>query len=452
MVSPLPQRILPAGHVLVSEFVTLAAVGWPIVQEPYRYETLPLDTPDEDPRWAEYLDVFRLGFLDKRASSEGVETYRRCRRADRAMLGMVTTQGPGLVGRTPVGAFVSAPFSLNDGAGPVAAVVINTIAVRPSHRRRGILATMMRVHLDAALADGVALALLTASEATIYDRFGFGVANRSPSIEVDTHRLRFRDDVEIAAGSVEFVEPSFLEPHIDRIRSAHQQRYRGAGGIQEVHRLTDTGAWDTSEEGPSRSLRAVVHFDADGVPDGFATYKNDGWGDSPISTSVAMLCSPDPAIDRALWHALATTDLIDRLTYQMSHPADPLRAAITDPWAVRQINAGDAMWLRILDLPSAVAGRGFEGDGEVVLAVSDAMGYCAGTWLISVRDGCGVAVPSTDDPGISLDISSLARIWLGDRSASELAWAGLVRGSRNDVARLSRIFATAEPPVNLAKF
>lgn len=422
------------------------------VQEPYRYETLPLQTPDDDPRWAEYLDVFRLGFLDKRASADGLATYRRCRRADDATLGMVTTEGPGLVGRKPVGAFVSAPFTMNDGAGLVDALVINTIAVRPSHRRRGILSTMMRAHLDAAIADGVALALLTASEATIYTRFGFGVANRSPSIEVDTARLKLRDGVGTAPGSVEFVDPAFLEPHFERIRLAHQLRYRGAGGVQEVHRLTATGGWDTSEEGPSRSLRAVVHFQEDGTPDGFATYKYDGWGDAPIKTTVFEVCSPDPAIDRALWLALATTDLVDQLTYGMSHPSDPLRASLTDPWAVRQTEAGDAMWLRVLDLPRAVAGRGFEGEGHVVLGVTDPMGYCEGTWRLSVEEGRGTAVPSTEAADVELDVSTLARIWLGDRSAAELAWAGLVRGSSGHVAGLSRIFATVEPPVNLAKF
>ena len=422
------------------------------MQEPYRYETLPLDTPDEDPRWAEYLDIFRLGFLDKRASAEGLGIYRRSRRADRSTLGMVTTEGPGLEGRRPVGAFVSAPFTLNDGAGLVDALVINTIAVRPSHRRRGILSAMMRAHLDAAIADGTALAVLTASEATIYGRFGFGVATRTPTIEVDTARMRFRDDVAVAPGSVEFVDPSFLVPHHERIRLAHQARYRGAGGIQEAHRLVDTGAWDTEEESASRALRAVVHFDSGGVPDGFATFKHDGWDNSPINTTVRMLCSPDPAVDRALWQALAATDLVERLTYGMSHPAEPLRAALADPWAVKQKDAGDAVWLRVLDLPRAVAGRGFEGDGEVVVSLTDALGYCAGTWRLSVQGGHGTAVPSTSDAEVSLDVSTLARIWLGDRSASELAWAGLVRGSSEDVARLSRIFATVEPPVNLAKF
>lgn len=422
------------------------------MQEPYRYETLPLDTPDDDPRWAKYLDVFRLGFLDRRASEAGLATYRDSRRADGSTLGMVTTDGPGLEGRTPVGAFVSAPFTINDGRGLVDAVVINTIAVRPSHRRRGLLVEMMRRHLDQSRAEGRTLAVLTASEALIYGRFGFGVANRVQEIHVDTRRLRFRDEAELAPGTVEFVDPAFLEPHLERIWLAHQRRYRGAGGIQQAHRLVGSGRWDAEDEGPSRALRAVVHFGVDGEPDGFATYKNKGWDTEPITTTVRLVCSPDPAIDRALWQALASTDLIERLEYGLSHPGDPLPLGLADPWAVQVKESSDWVWLRVLDLPAAVSQRGFEADGEVTVAVTDSMGYCEGTWRLAVTDGRGAAEPTDADAEVRLDVSSLARMWFGDRTASELALGGLVSGDPEAVARLSRLFQTVEPPVNLSTF
>nr|WP_255622171.1 GNAT family N-acetyltransferase [Tessaracoccus sp. OS52] len=365
---------------------------------------------------------------------------------------MVTAEGPGLDGRQPVGAFVSAPFTLNDGAGIVPALVINTIAVRPSHRRRGLLTEMMRRHLDAARAEGRALAVLTASEGTIYGRYGFGVCNRRLEVQVDTRRLRFREEVEPAEGTVEFVAPAFLEPHLERIWLSHQARYRGAAGIQHAHRLVGTGAWDRDEEGPSRGLRAVVHFDTDGEPDGFALFKFKGWDTEPITTSVQLLCSPEAAIDRALWHALATTDLVENLDYGLSHPGDPLPLALVDPWAVKVKGAHDWVWLRILDLPKAVSQRGFESDGEVTIGLTDAMGYCSGSWRLSVHEGRGQAVETQADPEVRLDVESLARMWFGDRTAAELALGGLVHGERDPIARLSRLFATAEPPVNLSTF
>lgn len=422
------------------------------MQEPYRYETLPLDTPDDDPRWKAYADVFRAGFLDRRPSEAGVVTYRGCRRADSSVMGMVTAEGPGIEGRGIAGAFVSAGNTVNDGRGLVGVEIINTIAVRPSHRRRGILTEMMRQHLDAALAQRRALAVLTASEGTIYGRYGFGIASRSAKIAVDTTKFAFAPGVEVSRGVVEFVDPSFLEPHFERIREAHQARHRGAVGVQEAHRLYMTGKWDGAEEGPSRALRAAVHFGDDGTPDGYAVFKHQGWDSTPITTQVVQLCAPDPAVQRALWLALANTDLVERLTYESSYPHDPLPASLVDSRAVQLQETSDDTWLRILDLPGAAAGRGFDHDGAVVVDVADAAGYCAGTWRLSAEGGVGSAV-STDSPsGVRLDVATLAMLWFGDRTAMELARAGRITGSAQDILALSTLMATHEPPVNLAWF
>ncbi len=85
------------------------------------------------------------------------------------------------------------------------------------------------------------IAVLSASEASIYGRYGFGVATRRMELAINTARFRFRDDVEVATGHVEFVHPSFLQSHFDRITSAHQERYRGEPvAIRALSRLMAT--------------------------------------------------------------------------------------------------------------------------------------------------------------------------------------------------------------------
>ncbi|MEO7587137.1 MAG: GNAT family N-acetyltransferase [Arachnia sp.] len=422
------------------------------MDEPYRYEVLPLDAPDDDPRWAAYLDIFDFGFLDRRAGEASVGTYRSHRRRDDATLGMVTTVGPGLDGRQPVGAFASAPYTLNAGAGIVPCLVINTIAVIPSHRRRGLLSEMMRRHLGAARDQGLGCAVLSASEATIYGRYGFGVATRQMDLTIDTARFRLRDDVVVAEGHIEFVHPTFLQPHFDRITLSHQERYRGAHGRVHGHFLTQTGAWDRADEGPSRSLRAAVHFAADGQPDGFAVFKHKGWETSPVTASVMQVCSPDPAIDRALWRCLAGIDLVEKLTYDSSHPGDPLPMALVDPWAAGITGGGDAVWLRLLDLETATSERGFDADGDVTVHVVDPLGFCDGTWQFTVRGGRGTAERTDIKAGVSVGVDALASMWLGDRTAETLALAGRVTGEPDAVRTLSRMLATDLPPVNLAHF
>ena len=87
--------------------------------EPYELELLPLDTPDDDPRWAAYLDLFAIVFLEGRASDDGLAAFRRHRRADGATLGMVTTEGSGLEGRQVVAGLAWAPIRVNAGGNVV---------------------------------------------------------------------------------------------------------------------------------------------------------------------------------------------------------------------------------------------------------------------------------------------------------------------------------------------
>lgn len=417
----------------------------------YVYELLPLNTSDEDPRWATYLDIFSQGFLNSRRSPEAVAIYQQHRRADSARLGMVTTEGPGLEGRQPVAAFASIGTTINCGAGLVDALLINTIVVRASHRRRGLLTLMMREQLDAARAAGRALAVLTASEATIYGRFGFGVCDRHFEIAVDTRRFALRDDAEVAPGVVEFVHPEFLKDHQERIARAHQERYRGAVALNHVHWLIDTAQWDPAEGAPSKALRALVHFDSSGTPDGYAvfTHQDDS---SPATTHVRRMVSPDPAIDRALWQTLASTDLVERLTYDLSPLGDPLALSLVDPWAVSTVSGPGSVWLRILDLPSATAQRRFDGEGSIVARISDEMGYLDGTWRITAADEVGTATRVDEEPEVGLAADTLARLWHGDRRATELSRAGLIRGERKAIRRFSELMWTAEPPVNVSTF
>ncbi|GAA4888853.1 GNAT family N-acetyltransferase [Tessaracoccus lubricantis] len=422
------------------------------MEAPYRYDLMPLETPDESPAWADYLDVFRFGFLQTAATDEGLATYRTHRRQDGAWLGRVTTEGPGLDGRRAVAAFASAPSTINCGRGLVDALVINTVAVRPSHRRRGLLSHMMRQQLDAARDHGRALATLTASEATIYGRYGFGVSTHVHPIEVRTDRFTFRPDVPVAAGSIEFVPPAFLKDHWQRLTRAHQARHRGAVGHLHGHFLIDTGQWDSRDNGPARSLRCAVHFSPAGEVDGFALFTPNGWDEEPITVTVRKVCAPDESVSRALWRAMADMDLVERLNLDFSMPGDPLAASLTDPWAVRTKEGDDPAWLRILDLPSATAQRGFDGEGSVVVEIADAMGYCSGVWRLQAHDGHGTAERSDDAPEAALSVDVLGTMWHGDRTAAELALSGLVRGERSAVMRLSRLFQVDERPINLASF
>ncbi|MBB1571277.1 MAG: GNAT family N-acetyltransferase [Propionibacterium sp.] len=419
---------------------------------PYQLETLPLDTPDDDPRWAFYVDLFNNAFLDARGSTEALAAFRKHRRADNAVLGMVTTEGPGLAGRQPVAGFTWAPIGLNAGAGIVQAMCVNVVAVRPTHRRKGLLRAMMQHHLQQARQGGLALAALTASEATIYGRFGFGVASRIVDWEIDIRRFAIRPDVTVAAGSLELVDPPSIKDIFEHISNSHQRAHRGAFSPLEMHRAKADGSWSKAEQGPSRKLRYLVHFDESGQPDGFAGFSHKGWEEAPSPTEVTAVCSPSPEIDRALWRGLASFDIVERLTYSSASPDDPLPESLVDSWAVTKKLTHDGVWLRILDMEKATVERGFESDGEAVVRVKDPMGFCDGTWQITVDGGRGAARRTALSPTVELGVDALARLWLGDATAVQLAQSGTIEGDQDAIAGFSQLFATAVGPANLTHF
>src|SRR5438093_12716393 len=94
----------------------------------------------------------------------------------------------------PVGTAADFPFRLTVPGGELAAGGVTWVAVMPSHRRMGILTQLMRRELDDIHQRGEPLAVLWASEAAIYGRFGYGLA--APHFEMDADRSRFalRDD------------------------------------------------------------------------------------------------------------------------------------------------------------------------------------------------------------------------------------------------------------------
>ena len=63
------------------------------------------------------------------------------------------------------------------GGASVPAAGVTMVSVAATHRRRGVLTSMMRRQLDDVRGWGEPLAVLTASEPEIYGRFGYGVGD-----------------------------------------------------------------------------------------------------------------------------------------------------------------------------------------------------------------------------------------------------------------------------------
>jgi predicted acetyltransferase len=117
------------------------------------------------------------------------------------------------------------------------------------------------------------------------------------------------------------------------------------------------------------------------------------------------------------------------------------RAARTGPQA-------DFLWLRLLDTPRALAARTYAAPGTLVLDVDDPMNLAGGRFRLDVAaDSTATCAPTTAPAELSLSMSDLSALYLGDESAVRLAALGRLTESRPGATALADLlFRTARRP------
>lgn len=342
--------------------------------------------------------------------------------------------------------------TLNCGRELLPLRMITDVTTSPAHRRRGLVRRLMEDCLSDAVAQGLPLAALTASEATIYGRWGFGAATFAHDIELSTGpRFGLRDFTD--PGRVELVETAQAWPVVRDQLEAFQQRTRGAVGLPQFYEPYFTARWNWSERGPDKKLRVAVHLDAAEQVDGVVAYRQDGRDDqNRRKIAVSALLAAAPSTSLALWQFLGGIDLVQTVTYDTFAPTDPLPWALTDLNALTTKGNAEFLWVRVLDVPRALAARPWAADGEIVMEVDDAQGHAAGRWLIRVEGGRATAASTEAEPDVRLSAETLGTLYLGPVDVTTLAGAGRIRGEADAVRRLAALVDLADEPFNILGF
>ncbi|WP_170228545.1 GNAT family N-acetyltransferase [Nesterenkonia populi] len=359
----------------------------------------------------------------------------------------------------PVGTFVDFDKTLNAG-GPdlVDAFLITGVTVDASFRRRGILKHLMTSRLAAAVEDGKPLALLTASEGSIYGRFGFGPVTREQEalINVSAAGEAFGLRSE-PSGRVLSADPAKLGDVIDEVFEAHHAVTRGSVGRQPHYRRYGTGQWDPDDITTRwRKARAVLHVKDDGSIGGYAVFTFNGWTEEPFTMKIGDLIAVDAESEIELIRHLSGMDLVERLSWSRAPAEDPLRWALVNPRARRAERESDVLWARILDVPKALEGRAWGADGEFALEVADPLGIAPGSWRVVVRDGSAQVTAAqggaASAPLLRTDVETLSTMYLGDVSVRTMHAAGRADADPADLDRLSAVIDLATPPYSATHF
>ncbi len=339
---------------------------------------------------------------------------------------------------------------------PVAGVT--AVGVLPTHRRTGVLTALMARQLDDLVDAGVAVAVLTASEATIYRRFGYGVASRHQSVRIDRARSSFAEP-RPAGWSLRLVDR-------DEAVAAAPARFEAAaaarvGGLTRPDRFWPTifGPVETWAGGGDHFTVLCDPPAGSDLPGGYAIYKvrrdgpSGGW-----VTQVGEVVAAHPDAEAVLWRYLLDLDLTATLEIGAAPLDDPLAWRLAD-WRAYQVRSQvDFLWARLLDPVAALSARAYGSADELVLGVTDRFRPSAASryHLANPSPGApGAAeVRPTDAPAdLEVDVADLGSLYLGGVSASTLARAGRVEARRDDVlARADRLFAAEHQPFCLTRF
>ena len=124
--------------------------------------------------------------------------------------------------------------------------------------------------------------------------------------------------------------------------------------------------------GPPRPALVIVaaHTGPDG-DDGFVA-ATAGKGDiAGRALQVEDLHAGGPAAEAALWRFLLDVDLISEVTAWARPLDERLDLLLADPRDLTVTGVEDELWLRLVDVPAALAARGFADAPPVLLGVHD---------------------------------------------------------------------------------
>ncbi|WP_137229794.1 GNAT family N-acetyltransferase [Streptomyces sp. BPSDS2] len=346
----------------------------------------------------------------------------------------------------PVGTAGAYGFELTlPGEAVVPVSGVTSVGVLPSHRRQGVLSAMMRHQLGDVRARGEFLAVLLASEAPIYGRFGYGPATYTARLTVPRHRAalavpRARGLAGAPAagagdGSVEVLRRDECGQILEEVYDRYRRTQPGA--LSRPHRWWDLRAGQPPISPAPRYI--AVHRGADGVPDGYASYAIESG-----TLTVDETISTDDTVFTALARFALEHDLVSQVVFRHVPPEHPLRRQLADFRAGEVGGYTDWLWVRLLDIPGALTARGWFMDGELVLDVEDPFLGERGRYLLTVRDGRADCVPTDREPDLSLDVGDLGSVYLGGTAPSTLVRAGHIRAHRPGAAALADALFRAE--------
>lgn len=358
---------------------------------------------------------------------------------------------PGVYGVRPLR--LAVPSDSAGTARLVPCAGLTLVGVHPDHRRRGVLTAMLRHHVEQTHAEGVALSALHASEAAIYGRHGYGLASRSHVLTLSRGAELNAPGLDAGASGIRTQFATASDPGI--VERVHACKLRAAAtspgvvvGEEAFYQYRLRSSESPEQLRGKESLRFLFAGDH-GEDVGVAAFRrHQRWENGrPRGRLEVSALDGDSATRLALLRRLLDFDLTSEVTVPEVGVDDPIWSWIR-PAGADKVESQDNLWIRIIDLPEALALRTFAADCDVVVDVDDPTApWQAGRWRIRVHDGAAATTRTNAAADIALPIAVLGSAYLGGTNLVAAQRAGLLPEQRaGAIEELWRAFRTDLAP------
>jgi predicted acetyltransferase len=316
------------------------------------------------------------------------------------------------------------PFvmQMNGRAAPVLGVTC--VGTLPVYRGQGHLGQLIPRHFQTVHEKGDRpMVVLYASQAAIYQRFGFAVTSTRHAYRIDPRDLLFAGPGSATGRFTELKIDDFsilsaLYGEFQEKRNGYVRRGKGSWRFSVLKHPAKEG-----------HLLNSILYEEGGVPAGYVIYTAE-----PLERASSVprhrihirdLVWRSPLSYQALWNYFSRMKLAEEIIWDKVPPDDPLPHLLLEPRALNQ-TAMDGLLGRIVDVGKALTERGYNAEGALRFEIrgDEICPWNNGRWKLETAAGQGSVKKTIEEPEAVMPISTMAMLLFGQISATEAARMG----------------------------